>query len=347
MMSDPDVTVLVPLHRSAPFVPVVEGNLRRLAGRCRLVVSDAEGVDASLARLRQAVGDREVTWLGPRPIPSGWIGHYNDLLSSVTTPYFMWLPHDDEIDPSYLESCRAALEQQPGAIAATGVIDCIEGPGLFEVEQHPLPPPVPGESWRSEANRLLFRWNLGIAFRAVFRTAAVLPISATNADSEWADIVWLYGVGLDGAIVQVEAARYRKRFYDTSTHATWRRELHPHALPHLVREIGRRPSMDDRAGVLDELVAAATDVATRRIDDLSHQLETAGDRIDQLTASTRDLEATVDAARLMVEDAHARARAAEGEVLALRASRSWRAGRALAWPVRALRRRARGHPGRD
>jgi hypothetical protein len=256
----PRVAVLVPLHRSARFIDVVEGNLRRLARVAHLVVSDADEADGTLAELRQRIADDvDVVWLGRRDIAQGWIAHYNDLVARVEHEHFMWLPHDDEIDAIYLERCLEVLDAQPGVPGAVGSIANILGPDLLDVGMPDHPHADDAGAWVSEANRLLFEWNLGIGFRSVFRAGAVGPIRPTTPASEWADIVWVYGVCLEQPVAYVPAAPYRKRFYASSTHAGWRREIHPHGLPFLLREVLDRPALPRHAEVLHELVARSAE----------------------------------------------------------------------------------------
>ena len=100
-----EVTILVPLHRSASEFGCVNDNLRRLAPHVRIVVSDATGEDDTLERLRSLwVDHSNVSFVGSRPLKRGWVTHYIDLLDRCETTWFMWLPHDDEID---VEGLRA------------------------------------------------------------------------------------------------------------------------------------------------------------------------------------------------------------------------------------------------
>lgn len=332
-MSTNDITVLVPLHRSARFIDVVTANLERLEGHCRLVVSDATEVDVALSDLQAALPDADITWLGRRPIDAGWIAHYNDLLDRVETPLLMWLPHDDEIDLDYLGRCASALSSSdPGVAGAFGWIDCVEGPGMRPVElAQPLPaPPSVGATMRAE--QLVVEWNLGIAMRAVFRREALLPIAPTTERSEWADIVWLFGVVLEHDLVQVPEARYRKRFYAESEHASWRPHVHPHALPHLLAEFDRRPGLPDRERRRDRLIEASIAHAAATIDGLEGEALSARNRIESLEATASVERAEADAWR---------ARASEQAALAdaTRRSGAFRVGAAITAPLRAWRRR--------
>lgn len=259
------MTVLIPLHRSARFLDVVEANLARLAGGVRIVVSDADAADDTLARLRAAwSGEPTIDWRGPRPIAPGWVSHYNDLLLAVGTRYAMWLPHDDEIDLHYVVACRAALIGDPTLVAAVGVIDPVAGPGL----RTPIPPAFPAaavvERYRAAANAYLVHWDPGILARAVLDTTRVRPLPSTTTRDEWADEVWAYGVCLDGPVVSVPDAVYRKRFLTRSTHTGWRGGWRLRAQPYLWREVLTRPALRGRPLVVAEMLRVLAWAAVRR-----------------------------------------------------------------------------------
>lgn len=260
-----DVTVLMPLHRSARFSDVIEANLARLAGGVRIIVSDVDGSEPTLAALQARwSGEPSITWLGPRGIGGGWVAHYNDLLARAETRYAMVLPHDDEIDLHYLTACRAALAADTDLIAAVGVIVPVVGPGLRVPTPPGCPDPQAVARYRAAANAYLVHWDPGILARAVVDTTRVRPLPTTTSRDEWADEVWTYGMCLDGPIACVPDAVYRKRFFDGSTHSTWGRGWRLRAQPFLWREVLSRPTLRRRPLVLAELVRVGTLATVRR-----------------------------------------------------------------------------------
>lgn len=350
-MTATDVTVLVPLHRSGPYIEIVASNLERLAGGCQLVVSDVHD-DRVIDDLRERLADSDaIRWLGPREVEPGWVAHYEDLRQHVETPFFLWLPHDDEIDLDYVVRCRAALDD-PRVVAATGVIETVRGPGLLDIECPPMPDVGHARRYVARANELLFEWNLGVAFRSVFRTDAVPPLVDTNERSEWADIVWTYGVVLDGELVEVPEARYRKRFYEESTHSRWRPGVHPRALPHLHREVFRRLDLPGRYEIADELVARSAAIGVDEIDRYRLDRDHARDEVERTRTHAADLHENIqglvdlrhaDHAELLRVQAERdqlteRAARLEDELAQVRRTASWRLGQLLLAPVRVLRR---------
>lgn len=325
MTPRPAATVLVPLHRSEPWVDVVEANLRQLTPEHRVVVSDATEEDGALQELRRRLdGHAGLEWVGARPIEPGWVAHYEDLRQRVATPLFMWLPHDDEIDTTYVDRCVDALERSPDAVGATGDIECVEGEDLIEVPNQPMPD-LDDHAATHRAHQLLFGWNLGVAFRAVFRTERTVPLLHTDDEDRWADIVWLYGLALDGPMVRAHEAVYRKRFYRTSTHRAW--GLHPHAvvLPHLVREVLRRPELPGRDQILVELAHGTASRVAADLDRLERRRHKAEVRVEQLDAEVNRTEEELGRLEAALAAERASLDAARAEL-------------ALGWVDRVLRR---------
>lgn len=280
-----DTTVLVPLHRSARWDDVVAANLQRLIGTCRIVISDATGLDDTFSNLRERFDDAAITWLGPRSIDAGWIAHYDDLRSRTETRYFMWLPHDDEVDADYVRACRAELERSPAAAGAFGWIDCIEEAGTHHVELHRK---LPERDAGVRANQLVLDWNLGIAFRSLFRTDVVPPLLDTTDRSEWADIVWCYGIALEHDLVPVPDARYRKRFHATSAHAAWRPHVHPGALAFLCREVDRRTGLSDAEEIRRDLIERSTERGAHVVDALRRERDELAAALHRTVAQAED-----------------------------------------------------------
>lgn len=247
------LTVLIPLHKGNEFKDVVHRNLQRLYQHCRFIVSDATEQDALLAELMSEFRERsDIKFVGRRDLASGWLPHYNDLLGLVDTEFFMWLPQDDEVHPSYLSLNVLNLERRQSLIGSFGTIVSLRHNLEARVDFPPMPK-LPKAHLNRRANYFLENWNhLGVPIRAVFRTARVRPLLSTNLPNhEWADMVWVYGVLLDGEIAQVQEALYYKRFYPGSTHNKWR-PLDMQEAESLFRtEIERRSGEPD---LIDDLV---------------------------------------------------------------------------------------------
>lgn len=235
----PSMTILVPLHNSKPFIEVVRRNILELSDDVRMIISDPFENDETLTVLRTEFAHRQhVLFMGRRDIQPGWIPHYNDLLSRVKTKFFMWLAHDDEIDCSYLSICLGHLSNDPKLAGAVGDIEAVQGEGFLDSVQPEFPDSTTLANYQFFANALLFEWNLGVLFRAVFRTKKVRPINESFHQDHWADIIWAYGLCLENRVMQDATAIYRKRFFVGSAHSKWQHHLYLSAsLPYLAQQI--------------------------------------------------------------------------------------------------------------
>jgi hypothetical protein len=215
--SRPRTTVAIPLHASAPWFEVVEANLGRLAGHARVVVSDPTGLDDTLPRLRAAWGHVEgIEWRTAATAP-GWVAHCNALLAEATTEYFMWLPHDDEIDSEWVAEAERALERDASAILAVGDIVPIAGGVEFPFNTAYTSPDPDERVAAALADIVDGRARaLGLLYRSVFRRGEADPLP----DSEWGDVPWAIGMLATGRAARLNAV-YRKRWHPGSVSASW------------------------------------------------------------------------------------------------------------------------------
>jgi hypothetical protein len=233
----------------------VGSNIERLEPEFRIVVSDPSEDDNTLEELRKRFSATTVVWLGSRNLPQGWIGHVNELVRTVQTPYFMILPHDDEVNLDYVQKCLTVLKAKPRVGAVVGIVESISGPGLRERPQPAFPSERTLQGYKVLANCLLDNWNLGILFRAVMRRTAWLDIRPSFESGAYADLVWGYEMALATQIQVVEDAVYRKRFYEHSTHAIYSSLVRPSStLPLLVAVALERVRAKELPGAITELV---------------------------------------------------------------------------------------------
>lgn len=220
-------TVLVPLHRSAPWLESLTEQLGALRGTALVIVSDATGADDTLAALRARHGDDPaITWLSPRSLAPGWVSHCNDMLARASTEFVMWLPHDDHIDADWITEAERRLDEQPAAIAACGRIHALQNDSHGRGGAVQLPPFVadPDAHGRLVAavETLLsgVTADLGVLFRSVTRRALVPPLPAGLEGDDWSDVLWALHLLRLGTVVELSAS-YGKRWHDASTHFAW------------------------------------------------------------------------------------------------------------------------------
>ena len=236
-----NVTIAIPLHKSSQYKDIVLGNIDRLAGHCKIILSDCTEEDSLFKDLEiQFRTVKNVRTIGKRNMGVGWLPHWNDLMNEVETEYFMWLSHDDEIDLVWVSANLRNLIDNPQLAGSFGLLDQILEDGSLKEygDRFPL---NTGSNRKFLANQLINSWNLGIAVRAVWNKSKVLPFLHTQEPmDEWGDVIWIYGILLEHPISQISNVSYRKRWYKGSAHSYWRGFDIVFARQLLQREIQRR-----------------------------------------------------------------------------------------------------------
>ncbi|TDT15602.1 glycosyl transferase family 2 [Ilumatobacter fluminis] len=224
----PGVSVAIPLHASAPWVDNIVGNIRRLPDLVtEIVVSDRTVVDDAADQLRRLLADDHRVVVRSEALDLGWPEHFQLLMEEATGDRFMWMPHDDIFEPSWIPVLDAALDRHPEAWIAFGRIEPVEADG---VSPGPRPPyhPRPGPISPARAAHLGIR-GMGVAFRGLVRRREVIAAGvrvdnpAGDLDDPAVDIAWVLAVALRSGLVFDDRTATRKRYYGSSTSAQWRR----------------------------------------------------------------------------------------------------------------------------
>jgi hypothetical protein len=245
MSTDARTTVAIPLHASVPWLDVVEGNLRRLAGHARLVVSDASGADDAVDQLRRRCADVPgITWR-TTPAPPGWVEHCNALLTEARTEFFMWLPHDDDVAEDWIDEAEKALDADASAVLAIGVVKAQRAEGrlsTLRIDPRTLDPDrerrLTGTAEIWVAGDL---GSLGVAFRGVFRRVVAPPLPQLDDVGSWGDLLWAGELLKRGHFTTINSS-YLKRFHPANTHPSWVRlrddeRLRSRLIPELFDEL--------------------------------------------------------------------------------------------------------------
>ncbi|MEX1019066.1 MAG: glycosyltransferase family A protein, partial [Litorilinea sp.] len=223
-------TIGVPLYHSARFVEIIIRNLEAIDyPNLEYIISDRHCADGALATLANHFADDARVRFVAATDGLNWVEHYNLLLEAATGDYMMWMPHDDSYAADYVATLVRELEDNPDCILAFGTLNPID------MDDNPAPIWLANSHWHTcidaahpwtvrEPLRLYIKWNLGIAMRGIFRCASIkqhhLTIQPTP-QSEMADICWIFGVGLRGALRNVPAAQCYKRYHAHNTHTQW------------------------------------------------------------------------------------------------------------------------------
>jgi hypothetical protein len=268
------------MHRSLKHKSIILGNVERLFGHCKIILSDCTEEDSLFKDLEiQFRNVKNVRTIGKRNVGIGWLPHWNDLMNEVETDFFMWLPHDDEIDLDWVSANLQNLVDNPQFAGSFGLLEQILEDGSRK-EIWDRFPTLTHSNRKYRANQLIDNWNLGIAVRAVWDKSKVLPFLLTQDPiHEWGDVIWVYGILLEHPISQISTVSYRKRWYAGSASTFFRIfdvVLARNALQH---EIERRNLPLEIAAELFEICE----------NHLSHQKDELQLQKDQLTQQWVDL----------------------------------------------------------
>jgi hypothetical protein len=275
-----NVTIAIPMHRSLKHKSIILGNVERLFGHCKIILSDCTEEDSLFKDLEiQFRNVKNVRTIGKRNVGIGWLPHWNDLMNEVETDFFMWLPHDDEIDLDWVSANLQNLVDNPQFAGSFGLLEQILEDGSRK-EVCDRFPTLSHSNRKYRANQLIDNWNLGIAVRAVWDKSKVLPFLLTQDPiHEWGDVIWVYGILLEHPISQISTVSYRKRWYAGSASTFFRIFDVVLARNALQREIERRNLPLEIAAELFEICE----------NHLSHQKDELQLQKDQLTQQWVDL----------------------------------------------------------
>jgi glycosyltransferase involved in cell wall biosynthesis len=116
---NPRVSIGLPVFNGERFLErAVQSILDQDFRDFELVISDNGSTDGTpeLARAFAAADDR-VSFLRHDP-NRGASWNFNHVVAVTSAPLFKWAAHDDELRPSWLGQCVAALDEAPGATVA-------------------------------------------------------------------------------------------------------------------------------------------------------------------------------------------------------------------------------------
>lgn len=217
-MGAPFVAVCVPAYGAEAFL---EPTLRSLLAQDRpadeIVVSVDPAGDRTEEVARDLLSGRRAR-IVVQPQRLGWVGNTNAALRLARGDHAMILPHDDLLAPAYLGACLDALAANPGAALAYSDIEIINN-GNIVSETAETGAVV------TRAAAIMERHLPAIAWRAVFdRRRARRHLVPSFALGDFAaDTLWVARMAMQGEMVRVPGALYRKRLKSPSAHSVWYR----------------------------------------------------------------------------------------------------------------------------
>lgn len=226
-MTQPRVTIAIPIYHSKRFLRVIRQNIRHLdLPDAEILLSDRHGDDDAMDLLQaEFEHDTRIRFLRASD-RIGWVDHYNELLRQATGRYFMWMPHDDTFPRHYVPALLADLEADPTIWLSFGTLYSVfQKPRRVEIGR--LPDWQIPQNWSAWCGlRWFLFWNMGVPMRGLFDRERVLahglflkPVPPAN---HYADIYWLFALALRGRMHYNPVGFTVKRMYATSTSGVWK-----------------------------------------------------------------------------------------------------------------------------
>ena len=130
--SSPRVALGMPVYNGQAYLrEALQSVVEQTYTHFELVICDNASTDATEAIGREfAARDRRIRYVR-NPINLGAHPNYNRTFELSDGNYFKWVPHDDVLDPRYLEACVSALERNPDAVLCQTDLKFIDGDGNF------------------------------------------------------------------------------------------------------------------------------------------------------------------------------------------------------------------------
>lgn len=227
----PEIAILVAVFRSEAFI---ERTLRSIQSQTFenfvCLIGEDGSPDNSYAIARDFSRSDSRFHVCRNEKNLGWIGNVNRLLAQVETPYFMIMPHDDVLAPTYLEATCHALSSDPEAVVAYTDVQYHYENGkvqktTYEVEMDA------GRVARRAIRFLRGGGNWWLPYRGLVKTSLAgnrLRLRKSLAGEAYADLPWLFTLTLRGKFIRVPALLYHKYVYQTSASNTWSCTLRQH-----------------------------------------------------------------------------------------------------------------------
>jgi glycosyltransferase involved in cell wall biosynthesis len=232
MAIEPLITICLPAFRAERDIArSLSSALSQTYRDFRVIVSvDKADEDDTLGVIQSTFSDPRLEVI-VQTIKQGFPGNINVLLDRVDTPYFTILPHDDEIEPRYLESLLTVLQGRPDAsVAYTDVIIINE---CQRIHRHldGLDTPLADRISAYYATGNMYIPMRGLSPRWVLDRSIRFPTEIVEGRS--ADDIYVLNLLLAGPGVRIEKPLFLKQAYANSTSHLWAKRAREDSSWHL------------------------------------------------------------------------------------------------------------------
>jgi glycosyltransferase involved in cell wall biosynthesis len=233
-VSSPQVTAVVPAYKAASFLG---RTLQSLAAQTwenlEIIVGDDASPDSTAVVIRDFAAGRPNVKTVPRKDNLGWMGNTNDLMARASGDYVFFMPHDDALEPTYVERLATALQAQPDAVIAYSDLDFARLGEAPKVHSFSLLSGLDSPVARARVMAGMPP-NWWVPHRGVFRREAFLALGglrpAPFIGQFSADYTWLFQLALAGGFIRVPEVLYHKVWMPESLSLNWKAKGSRHAL---------------------------------------------------------------------------------------------------------------------
>lgn len=204
------MSVFLPVYNGEPYLgAAIDSVLRQTLRDLELVIVENGSSDGSLATARRAAAADPRVRIVAHPRPLGVVGAGNAGVAAATAPLVARQDQDDLSHPCRLERQIAALEHDPGAVAAGTLCDGIDETGRRI---------RPRDRWRLVTRSPLPPFPHGslCVRRDVFQRVG----GYREGTYRWEDVDLLLRLEREGRVLVLPEALYRYRYHARSLTAT-------------------------------------------------------------------------------------------------------------------------------
>lgn len=221
---NPKITLLMATYQSAEFINRTLDSIQGQTFRdFTCLITDDCSDDETVDLVQSQVGEDPRFILKRNPRNVGWTANVNQMLDQVKTPYFMIMPHDDELEPACLIKTLEALEKNPSAIGAYTDV-CLHLQDRNEVLRYPeiVGETDPVKRGFLQMARKGYWW---LPYHALFRTQMTSGVRLRRHPmGEYsADLPWLLEMGLRGPMIRIPEILFQKHYAGPTLSKSWNR----------------------------------------------------------------------------------------------------------------------------
>ena len=123
MGDHPKITVAIPVYNGEKFLKTcVESILKQTRVDFELIISDNASTDSTATICKEyEKNDDRIKCLSQEKNMGG-VHNFNTLLENATGDYFLFMPVDNYLSPTYLEKCSKILDSNPDAVGCISKI---------------------------------------------------------------------------------------------------------------------------------------------------------------------------------------------------------------------------------